>query len=147
MFFVGGKVTVLFLKSDVFAEVFVNLGCCLFTTGHGTDNEGGAVGRVTTDKNVLRIFRVLWFQESHGEETELSLDDFGFALLNHNGTTTVGVGLPIDFLHFHACQLSVFSKKFKGVDIPSSLGQGFWGSTGPSTGFGIISIWVTLLQP
>ena len=118
--FVGGKVTVLFLKSDVFAEVFVNLGCCLFTTGHGTDYEGGAVGRVTTDKNVLRIFRVLWFQESHGEETELSLDDFGFALLDHNGTTTIGVGLPIDFLHFHACQLSVFSKKFKGIDIPSS---------------------------
>ncbi len=92
----------------------------LLTAGHGSDYQTGTVGRVTADEDVLGVLGVFGFQEAHGQQTEFCLDDFRLALLNHDGTTAVGIGLPIDFLHFHARQLSVLTEELKGVDVPSS---------------------------
>ena len=59
-------------------------------------------------------------QESHSQQTELRLDDFGLALLHHQRTTAVGIGFPVYFLYLHASQLTVLAQKLKGIDVPAA---------------------------
>ena len=63
---------------------------------------------------------MLGLQETHGEEDEFGLDDFGFSSFNHDGTTTVGVGFPVDGLDAYTCDMTVLAKELKGVDVPST---------------------------
>ena len=79
----------------------------LLARGHSADDEAGAVSGVATDEDVGGVLWVLWLQEAHSQQAEFSLDDFGLPFLDHDGTSAVGVGLPIDFLHLDACQLAI----------------------------------------
>ena len=63
---------------------------------------------------------MLGLQESHREKDEFGLDDFRLSLLHHQGTSAIGIGLPIDFLHPYACELPVLAEKLQGVDIPTT---------------------------
>ena len=60
------------------------------------------------------------FQETHGKEAELSLDDFRLALLNHDGATTVGIRFPVDFLYLHTRKSAVLAEEFQRVDVPAT---------------------------
>ena len=40
----------------------------LLAAGDGADYKTGAIGRIAADEHVLRIFGMLWLEESHGEE-------------------------------------------------------------------------------
>ena len=92
----------------------------LLTAGHSSDYQTGAIGRVAAYEHVLGIFGVFGLQEAHGQQTELGLDDFRLTLLDHDGTTAVGIGFPIDFLYFHTSELPVLTQELQGVDVPSS---------------------------
>ena len=84
---------------------------------------------------------MLRLEEAHGQKHEFGLDNLGLAFLDHNRTTTVGVGPPVDFLNFYTCQFAVLAEKLQRVDIPAAGAALF------VTRCGMISIWVTLLQP
>ena len=81
----------------------------LTTAGHRPDNEGGTVGGIAADKDILGVLWVFWLQESHSEEYELCLDNLRLAFLYHDGTTTLGIGLPVDLLYLHTCELTVLA--------------------------------------
>lgn len=97
----------------------------LLAGGHSADDEAGAVSRVAADEDVGGVLWVLWLQEAHSQQAEFSLDDFGFPFLDHDGTSAVGVGFPIDFLHLDACQLALLAQKFEGVDVPAACAAFF----------------------
>ena len=59
-------------------------------------------------------------QESHGEEHELGLDDLWLAFLDHDGATTLWIGLPVNLLHLDASEFAVFAYELEGVDIPTT---------------------------
>ena len=59
-------------------------------------------------------------QESHSQQNQLGLYDFGLALLNHNGATTFWVWLPVYLLNFYACQLAILAQELKGIDVPTA---------------------------
>ena len=63
---------------------------------------------------------MLGLQESHRQQTELSLDDFGFTFLHHDRTTAVGIRLPVNLLHLHTYQFTVLAQELKGVDVPTT---------------------------
>lgn len=67
----------------------------LLSRGNGADDEAGTVSGVATEENIVRVIGMLGFEEPHGEENEVSLDDFGFASFDHDGATTGGVGFPV----------------------------------------------------
>ena len=92
----------------------------LLATGHGADDERGAVGGVAADENVLRVLRMLGLEESHGEEHELGLDDFGLSGLDHDGTTAGGIGLPINGLDADAGEFAVLAEELESVDVPAA---------------------------
>ena len=91
----------------------------LLAAGHSADDKAGAIGRVATYEDVLGVFLMLWLQESHGQQNEFGLDDFGLTFLYHDGATALRVWLPVDFLNFHACQLAILTQELQGVDVPS----------------------------
>jgi hypothetical protein len=114
------KLKFFYLSDRLLPEERVDLLSCLTAAGHSAYHEGGTVGTVATDEDVGRIFRMLRLEKTHSQQNQLGLDDFGFALFYHNGTTTFGVGLPVDFLNFHASELAVFAEELKGVDVPAA---------------------------
>ena len=59
-------------------------------------------------------------QESHSEKDKFGFNDLGLALLYHDGATTIGIGLPVDFLYFHTRQSSILTNKLEGIDVPTT---------------------------
>ena len=103
-----------------FCQIFVYFLSSLYTAGHRPNHERGSVLGVAADKDILWIIRMLRFQESHCQQTEFCLNDFRLTLLHHDGTATVGVGFPVDFLNLDTSQFAVFAKEFEGIDIPTA---------------------------
>ena len=93
---------------------------CFYSAGHGAHYERGTVLGIAAHKDVLGIFRVLWLQESHGQQAELCLNDEGLALLHHDGTTALGVGFPVYFLHLHTRQSAVLTQELERIDVPAT---------------------------
>ena len=89
-------------------------------TGHRTDNEAGTARGIATHKDILRILRMLRLQESHSQQDKFGLDNLGLPLLDHQWTPAFWVGLPVDFLHFHAGQFAVLAEELEGVDVPTT---------------------------
>ena len=104
----------------VFFEEGIDLLGSLLAAGHSADDEGGAVEGVAADEDVRGVGGVVGLEEAHGEEAELGLDDFGLALLNHDGTSAGGVGFPVDFLDADAGEVAVGAEELEGVDVPAA---------------------------
>ena len=68
---------------------------------------------------------MLWLQESHSQQNQLGLDDFGLTLLYHDGATTLWVWLPVDFLNLHASQFAILTQELQGIDVPSAYATFF----------------------
>ena len=105
---------------SLFVEEGIDLISGLLAAGDGSHHEAGSVGSITTNEDVLRILRMLRFEESHGEEDEFSLDDFRLTRFDHDGTTAFRVGLPVDGLNADASDMTVFAQELERVDIPAT---------------------------
>ena len=106
----------------------------LLTAGHRTNDEACAIGRIATDEDVFWVFWVFWLQESHSQQNKFGFNDFRFAGLDHKGTATSRVGLPVDGLDANGGDVvrsSIFpdgktvghsggGEEFKGVDVPAA---------------------------
>ena len=101
-------------------HIFVYFLGSLSATCHRSYHQRSSVLGIATDEDVFRILRMLGFEESHGEQDEFGLDDFRFTLLNHDRTTAIGIGLPINFLNADTCQMTLLTEEFKGVDVPAA---------------------------
>ena len=115
----------LIVKKVLFTQECIDLGCSLSATGQSTNYKGGTIGGITADEDVLRVLRVFGLEEAHSQENKFGLDDFRFALLNHDGTTTVGIGFPVNLLNLYTCEVTIFADEFEGIDIPTTCAAFF----------------------
>ena len=81
----------------------------MLAAGHSANYERGAIGRVATYEDILWIFRMFGLEESHSQQNKFSLDNLGFALLNHDGATTLWIWLPVNLLNLYTSQLAILA--------------------------------------
>ena len=101
-------------------QVSVHLMRRVASACHCPYHERGSVLGIAADKDVLGIVRMLRFEESHCKEACLALYHLRVASLNHDGTASLGIRLPIDGLHADATQLTVLAYKLQRIDVPAA---------------------------
>ena len=84
------------------------------------ERKKGGTCCIASHEYILGKFRLLWFQEAHGQEYGLCLDDFRLACLYHQWATTLRVWFPINRLNLHTCQLAILSEELQRVNIPAA---------------------------
>jgi hypothetical protein len=68
---------------------------------------------------------MLWLEEAHSQQNQLGLNDFGLALLYHDGASTLWVGLPFNLLNFYASEMAILSQELQGIDVPAACATFF----------------------
>ena len=101
-------------------QVSVHLMRRIASACHCPYHERGSVLGIAADEDVLGIVRMLRFEESHCKETCLALYHLRVASLNHDGTASLGIRLPVDGLHANATQLTVLAYKLQRIDVPAA---------------------------
>ena len=90
-------------------KIGIDLLGSLTAAGHRADDKACTVGGIATNEDILRILRMLRFEEAHSQQHEFGFDDFRLTLLNHDGTTTLRIRFPVNLLHTDTSQFTVLT--------------------------------------